>query len=210
MPGLTLTDALRYFFAPFVVFMYLTIYDSEMARKLQYDVGSAGTVAFLVAGSAFYFVYRYLVYNPIILWLHDVWRKQTYRRYLAERYEICNCKFWFPACSLRAQTVYRHIQFPKDRRGNDLMQTTAAGVHLLYQACLLALPFLVLSISKSNDHHPLFFAIAVLLFGLTAILADKSYEEDELIQLKGATLEADTVAELCGFAKRTNGKMNHV
>lgn len=198
MLGLTLADALRYFFAPFVLFFYLAVYDAQLTTKLQQSFGPVGVISFLVAGSVLYFLYRNLLYDPFILWLHDIFRKQTYRRYLGEKYKLCHGG-WSPACTLRALKLYHQVHFPDEKPRAETARIRAAGVHLLYQAGLLAIPFVLISRSL---FHIAFFATLALILCSTAVLADKNYEEEELIALKLAPKETDKAAKVFGYAKK--------
>ena len=199
MPSLSLADALRYFFAPCVLVFYLTVYDAELAANLQQRFGTIGTIAFLVAGSVFYFLYRYLLYDCLILWLHDWLRTQTYRRYLGERYSLCNGRVWCPVCTLRALRLYHQVQFPNQKARSDTASVRASGVHLLYQAGLLAIPFILFA--KSGSQLMLFVSMALILF-LAAVRADASYEEEELLHLKKFPDETDRAAAMFGYARK--------
>ena len=199
MPGLTLADALRYFFAPFVLVFYLTIYDAELTTTLQQKLGTVGVVAFLVAGSVIYFLYRYLLYDWLILWLHDNLRTQTYRRYLGERYAFCHGKTWCPACTVRALRLYHQVQNPDAKARSETAPVRASGIHLLYQGGLIAIPFI--PFSKSALQLMIFVSAALFLL-LGAVLADKNYEEEELLQLKKNPDAMDRAAAMFGYAKK--------
>ena len=205
MPQLNLIDALRYFFSPFVVFFYLAVYSPRHAIWLQASFGTVGLVSFLVAGTVVYFVYRQLLYNPLILWLHDtLGRRHSYRRYLGDRYSICRGRFWLPSCTLRARRLYLHIKLPTDRSHADPTRLRASGIHLLYQAGLWTIPFIAFSISKSMC-LVLFFGVSGVLLLWAAFLADKDYEEEELVVLKGCLDQADEAAKSFGYAKNCEG-----
>ena len=198
MPQISLTEALRYFFAPFVLFLYLVVYDSSLAARLQTKFGAVGVIAFLVAGSVLYFLYRLLIYDVLILWLYDVFRNETYRRYLGKRYGICSGKYWLPMCTVRARKLFIQIDIPKDRFNGESLRIAAAGIHLLYQSGLIAIPFIILA-SQEDALSFLFFGTLGLVLCVTGAFADMDYEDQELILLKSLPGAADKAAKLLGY-----------
>jgi hypothetical protein len=200
MPSLTLNDALRYFFAPFVLFFYLAVYDKCEAKLLQESFGTTGVISFAVTGSVLYFVYRYLIYNPIIQWCHDILRRETYRRFLGQNYKICRGKYWSPSCTIRATKLYTQISLSDERLRVETARIRASGIHLLYQAGLFAIPFMVFSADKSLARCSFFAASAVILF-ITAAIADMSFEDEELMVLKSAPDAMDKGAKILGYVK---------
>ena len=129
MPTLTFADALRYFFAPFLLYFYFAFYDLDRALCLQQRVGVLGAISFLVAGSVIYFVYRYLIYEWIILWLYDIARVRTYRRDFAIRYGIKNGRHWLPRHTIRAKRLFQLVVIENPQRFTGAsMGTKVAGV----------------------------------------------------------------------------------
>jgi len=65
MPQLSLPEALRYFFSPFVIGFYFCLYDPATAKVLIKDFGFIPAIASLVAGITIYYVYRYCIYDEL-------------------------------------------------------------------------------------------------------------------------------------------------
>lgn len=82
MPKLSFPEAVRYFFASFALFCCWTAYDFKSATTTVNALGVLGTLAFLVAGTTIYFVYRSLIYDLFIMPLYDKVQKQNQRKYL--------------------------------------------------------------------------------------------------------------------------------
>jgi hypothetical protein len=205
MPQLTLIDALRYFFAPCVLFSYFVFYDRSYVVDLNKDFVGVGTVAFLVAGTIIYFVYRYLIYDPIILWLHDVFRKNSWRRFFGDRYILTNGNWWTPTCTLRALRLYYEMSIGENKFQSEPLRVRASAIHLLYQAGLLAIPFFLFSACNGSNLQRIFFGGVSFIFLITAILADKNYEEQEYVFLKSKIVELDPAANRLGLEKRVAG-----
>ena len=203
MPQLSLSDALRYFFAPFALFFYMAVYDKTLVSGIQTSFGPIGLIAFLVTGSAIYFVYRYLIYDYIILWLKDIFEKDNYRRYLGRQYKLQFERLWLPITSIRAQKLYAYISYSNEKLQKDAMRIRAAGIHMLYQAGLLSLPFLVVSFLHKSYSLAALFSTFSFVFVFTAALADRYYEEEELLFLKISSKQSDEAAKLFGYGKLT-------
>jgi len=71
MPQLTFQDSIRYFFSSFVFYFYYCLYDVKEAAEIQQQLSLLGIVSALVFGCLVYFIYRYFIYDSIILWLYD-------------------------------------------------------------------------------------------------------------------------------------------
>jgi hypothetical protein len=79
MKDLNLAEALRYMFPGMLALFYLYLFDFQFAEKV---AGRLGTISMLISciviGSAFFFIYRTVIYNPIIMFLQDVYREFLY------------------------------------------------------------------------------------------------------------------------------------
>ncbi|MGH6770094.1 MAG: hypothetical protein ACRECO_13850, partial [Xanthobacteraceae bacterium] len=146
-------------------------------------------------------VYRWLIYDYVILWLKDIIERDNYRRWLGHRYRIQVGRYWSPACSVRAQKLYSQIGHKNERLQFDATRTRAGGIHMLYQAGLLALPFALITFRKDWMLAIFFSGLASILL-VTAILADSNYEEEELLFLKSSPAAADTVAAQLGYERQ--------
>jgi hypothetical protein len=204
MPSLTLADALKYFFSPFLLYFYLAIYDMNYASHLQNIFGFFGTIAFLVAGSVIYFFYRYIVYEFLILWFYDVSRRLTYRRFFALNYQISTGRLWLPSSTIRAKRLFQIVVLNNyDRFTSDSMKTKVAGVYMLHQAGFLAIPFLVFGILDRHVLLCLFYALCVCVLIATATVLDCALEDEELCILRSMPAEIDTAAQLMCIPRRS-------
>jgi hypothetical protein len=91
------------------------------------------------------------------------------------------------------------VRFQDGKLEAETARVRAAGVHLLYQAGLLAIPFVAFS---KTPLHLAFFSVTAGVLCTTAVIADKKYEEEELIALKAAPEATDKAAEMSGYAKK--------
>lgn len=88
MPTLSLPEAVRYFFAPFVIYFYFWICNPVQAEGWLKDLSALGQVSGLVSGCVIYFLYRHYIYDNFILWLYDISQEQNYRIYFQKNYCI--------------------------------------------------------------------------------------------------------------------------
>jgi len=203
MPQLSLQEALRYFFAPFVLYFYFAIYDKDDAIFLAREFGLVGVAAFLVAGCVIYYLYRYLIYDIVIVWLRDLLDRETYRTYINSRYCVAPGKIWLPHHSMRAQELYFQFSYLEPLLQDPRFRLRAAGVHLLYEASLLAIPFLTLGFIHKQTNNEILFGAFVVLFALAAIRGDAIQEGEELIIMKAASTKLDEAARLAGVVSRS-------
>ena len=75
MPNINLPDYLKYFFTPFVVAAYYCMFNPINAAMLLKDFGTIPAIASLFAGVSVYYIYRYLIYNDLIMPVYDLLRK---------------------------------------------------------------------------------------------------------------------------------------
>jgi len=196
MPKLSLSEALRYLFAGFVGFFYMFIYDAAMAERLLNRFGALGlTLSLLVASALLYFVYRPLIYDLIIIRLQDAirFRSENSRTYLKQRYVLSTSE---------AQRLFRHV---RDRHLGEwyaLRATEASGIHFLYLAGILAVPFLILTLVHRNWQQWPFFATASVVFFFAGFLLDRRYETDECGMIKSVDKSVvDAIARTQGYRR---------
>jgi hypothetical protein len=181
MPSLTLADALRYFFAAFVLYGYLLLLDANLAKQIIDFLGLFGIAAVLAVGALVYVVYRYFIYDIIIMWLRHVVLREQYRSYIIEKYIPTEQRNSLNAVII-AERIISQISDPKF--DTDRMRKKAAAVHFLYQASLLALPMIAVSYRYPGRILTLFYVSAFIGFGFLALCLDRLHERDELAILK--------------------------
>ena len=175
------------------------LFDKQLASNLANDLGLFGIISFLVAGSAIYFVYRYLLYENIVIWLHDVLRGVTYRTYLNDFMKICDGKRWLPKHSAKAERIFKAFRiFEGDNRIQEIV-VRYSGIHFLYQAGILSLPFCFLSASEGDIGRLASFSTIAMTFLFSATLQDMREEDEELAILKTRMAKAREVASTFGL-----------
>jgi|ERR1019366_5785758 hypothetical protein len=188
IPQLTLPEALRYFFSPFVIVFYFCLLSPETVKSLAKDFGLIPTIAAVVAGVTIYYVYRYCLYNDLILPLYDRWRERrgidNHRLFIMKRYNIPRNSI----SSTRTANRILHELSDNEEYSNAMAKRQrpmrASGVHLLYQSGIFAFIFSVLAAT----YHERWVAAVLLVFcGLqlfTAARIDFEYENEELILIR--------------------------
>jgi hypothetical protein len=149
MPQLTLPEALRYFFSPFVIVFYFCLVLPETAQRIAKDFGAIPTAAAIVAGVTIYYVYRYCLYNCLILPLYDKYREwrgpDNQRLFIMKRYGLSRN---FIYSTVTANRVLHELSDKEEysaamtKRGRPIR---ASGVHLLYQSGIFAFFFSILA-----------------------------------------------------------------
>jgi len=188
MPQLTLPDALRYFFSPFVIVFYFCLFSPETVKSLAKDFGLIPTIAALVAGVTIYYVYRYCLYDYLILSLYDKWRERrgtdNHRLFILKRYGIPP---YFISSTRTANRVLHELSDneacsnPMAKRQRPIR---ASGVHLLYQSGIFALIFSVLAAANYEWRLTAVF-LAFCGFQLfAAVRMDFEYEDEEAILIR--------------------------
>lgn len=199
MQDLKLSDLVRYTFSPFILFFYLYLHDSSQAKSLISDLGTVGAIAFAVAGTAIYFLYRYLVYESIIKWLHDVLRRVTYRTYLGDKLKLSEGRLWLPRHSERAERIFKSFRIFDDNSLWPEIQIRFSGIHFLYQGGIIAIPFIFISIYQRDYGNLALFASFSVTFIFAATLQDMREEDEELTILKSKMSNAPKIAKLFGL-----------
>jgi hypothetical protein len=201
MPRLNLADALRYFFSPIAFVCYLLAYDSNLVARSREHVNFLGTVVVIASGVLIYLLYRFFLYDGIILWLHDVFRKSNYRIYIQSRYMFPKSKF-SPASTRLASKIFGLVN--PNHFGQPIRKVRAAAIHFLYQAGLLVAPFLVLSIAYKGFSEILLFSALFIVLLWAAVGFDMRFEDEELVLLKQLPKgKLDRIAKEFGLEKRS-------
>ena len=202
MPRLNLADGFRYFFSPIIFISYLFLYNGNSLNLPQERLVNVGVLAaiILAAGAIFYLLYRFFLYDSIILWLHDVFRRKNYRIYIQSQYAFPRSKYW-PSSTRLARKIF--VSVIDDHFNKPPRRIRAAGIHLLYQAGLLAIPFLILSILYKSQTEIALFGLIAFTFVCAAVGLDMQFEEEELMLLKRMDKrKLDSAARRFGIEKK--------
>lgn len=198
MPQINLPDALRYFFSPFVVGLYYCIFDPDTAKQLLKDFGAIPTIAGLVAGITFYYVYRYCIYNDLIMTLYDACRKENFRIFIKRRYNITGNPISSTKIAnriVRELSDFENYSKLMEKRGRPMR---VGGIHMLYQAFFCSLVFAILSWIRGEQKLIVIFSGLALVQLYTALRMDTDYENEELILGKTMLRELDQAAAPVG------------
>lgn len=205
MPTLSLPDYLKYFFAPVIVGFYYCIFDPTNAASLVKEFGLIPAIAFLFAGISIYYVYRYLIYNDLIMPIYDFIRNSTHRNYIKQRYGLPGGAryFDFVKSTRSANRIINELSDCADY--SKTMETRgrpvrAAAVHSLYQAYFCSLAFMIISLLYNKYYLSLLFFVLGSLQLFTAVRLDFDYEDEELIVIKQFQSELDKAAARLGFS----------
>jgi len=190
MPTFSLADALRYFFSSFAILFFLAVAEPDVVKRLQEQFSVVGTVAALVTGTSLYFLYRYYVYDWLILWLHDYFRKRNYRTFISDRYKLPRYKL---STTITANRVYAFAA--EDHFGHPARPIRAAGVHMLYQVGLWAIPFAVYAAFYKDWREIVFFCAVTVIFLGAAFGLDARFEDEELLLLQDRLDKLDKAAK---------------
>ncbi len=197
MPKLSFPEAVRYFFASFALFCCWTAYDFKSATTTVNALGVLGTLAFLVAGTTIYFVYRSLIYDLFIMPLYDKVQKQNQRKYLKERFAISSTRDANRIIHQLSETE-EYTKYSEAR----LRPLRAASTHLLYQAGFSTLIFAFFTLHDGNNRETLMFIVATSLLLISAYRVDLAYDDEELSFLKSIPDQVDEAASRLGISKR--------
>lgn len=200
MPKLTLPEALRYFFSSFVIMFYFCIYDPYRAKLLIRDFGPLPAVAALVAGVSVYYVYRYTIYDDLIMPLYDSWRRnENHRLLIIRRYNIP--RHFFSSTRI-ANKVLHELADDKDyiaaMEGRQ-RPMRSGGVHLLFQSAIWALVFGIISLANCDWTLPIIFISLGAVQIYTAVRMDMGYEDEEFLVLSSMLETLDKAAAKFGF-----------
>jgi len=159
MKDFSLSTALRYIFPSLVAYSYLYMCDATLAKQIFDTLGILGTISLVFLGSVIYLLYR-PIFDTFIQRLQDKFRHNSdnYRTYLKKRYSHYNIS------SREAQLLYMMIRdkYLKDNY-SQMMRETASGIHLLYLAGIIAVPFFIWQLMGSHFAVPLFFLLITLI-----------------------------------------------
>lgn len=178
MKDLSLANAMRYMFPGVVIYFYLYVCDSSFLKGLNDSIGFLGTmVPLVVLGSIIYLVYRPLFYEGIIIRLQDIFRlnSNNYRTFLKKRYNLN---------TYQAKRLFIKIRdkYLKDHYSEDT-KIIGSGIHFIYIAGIIAMPFIIWSIAVNDCKLALSFFLFALVLMLSGFLLDRQYEDRELDSL---------------------------
>jgi hypothetical protein len=195
MEKFSLANTIRYILTGAIAFGYLHIGDQNLTKKVIEDLTFIGVgIALLLFGTIIYHMYR-PIYNILVIRLHDKLRFNThnYRTYLIKEYEgkISRYEaypFWL---------VISGKYFPDEYK---ILSITASGIHLLYMAAFLAIPFLVWRIAAKDWTAVIVSFVAALVMFLCAFLHDRHHEDREYLLLRSLGKEKlDEIVKNFGF-----------
>ena len=167
-----MANAIRYMFPGAITYAYIYMSDSSVIKGLNDSLGTLGTpISLVVLGSIIYLIYRPLFYDGIITCLQDKFRfnSDNYRTYLKKRYNL-NTNL--------AKRLFIKIRdkYLKDYYSED-MKIQASGVHFIYIAGIIAIPFSIWrGVVYDYRLAVIFFSFASILI-LCGFLSDRFYEE---------------------------------
>jgi hypothetical protein len=108
---------------------------------------------------------------------------------------------YYPSSSRLAANIFGVVN--PNHFGQPTRKVRAGAIHFLYQAGLLAVPFLFLSIPNKSAFHILLFASSFVFFLWAAVGQDMRFEDEELVLLKQMDKrKLDRVAKEFGLTKR--------
>jgi hypothetical protein len=200
MPQLTFPETLRYFLSPAITYVYFLIFDFNLAKTLFGDFNVGASIACLVSGVIFYYVYRYFIYDDIILTIYDLTPGENHRKFFKKRFNLSS-RWIIPSTRAASRIEYQLTEddwFAEQLKRRE-RPIRAAGIHLLFQAGILALPFIVASFCIWNPSKITFFFVAAIAIFYTAIRMDKEYERELFIVVRSIEPRVDHAANILGF-----------
>ena len=198
MKDMKIAEGLRFLSSGVILFAYAYVFCENTVRDFAKAAGPVGLpMVLLIGGSVIYFIYRPLLYDPLIKRLQTGHKRErpNYRQLLMDEYGISFKNSDRLFIQIRDTYLYE--------RYTDL-KTRAAGIHMTYLASLLAMPCILLS-ALAGDWTKLcvFTAICGLAF-VAGFLNDGAYEEKETDMLLSLGQEKrDEIANRLGFSRRT-------
>ena len=184
MKDLTFTEALRFAFSGFMLYIYVYLILPDEATSFSDATGTIGfPLALTVLGSALYFVYRPL-YDLLIEPLLDSWPKlgENYRHELCSRFQVTPRQ----ATELFAEVRASHLG---DRYSSLAAQS--AGIHMTYLTGVLAVIVGGIGAAQEKPTGWLLILLGVLAF-VAGCLNDAKYERMErnmLVQVDKKKIE---------------------
>lgn len=178
MPDLNLSDTLRYMCIGYILFGFISISDKENALQLLTDFGVIVISVFaLVVGSIFYFIYKPIIYDIIVLHLLDYWRNNwkqnnNCRTFLKETHNI----------DMRQAENVWSLLYNEYKGEKKLLEKESSGIHLMYMASLTSVIFSIIEILYL--HHcftGLFFLSLAFILMISAFIHESHIEDYEYI-----------------------------
>lgn len=172
----------------------------KQQRNLLHDFGVLPSIAALVAGVTIYYIYRYWIYDRIIMPAYDYFRnKENHRTFVMRRYGI-KCHYWLS--TMIANKIIHELSNEQpyidtmNKRGRPLR---AGGIHLLYQSAIFAILFTAIAAVTARFSISIVFISIAAIQGYTAFSMDMAYDDEELIVIKSMTELLDKAAENVGY-----------
>ncbi|MFZ0460139.1 MAG: hypothetical protein WAM17_17195 [Rhodoplanes sp.] len=124
------------------------------------------------------------------------------------KYKISQSRRWYPWHSARAERFFLHLQIGNiDEKWPNLWlsfrhagSVRFSGIHFLYQAGILAIPFIFMTLINHTLLPALFFTLFAVIFITAAVLQDIIEEDDELSIIRNVPEKIDDAARLLGIA----------
>ena len=199
MPKLSLPESMRLFFSGIILYLCIYIVYPEETGKFAISSGAMGFPLILgVTGSLIYFIYRPIIYDPIIERLQLKWNPfgRNYRQEFINRYAISFDQ------TTRLFILVRNT-YLQDKYVQLSLQ--GAGIHLLYQASILLLTIgVTVGIVNGFETKPIALIVSGIFTFCAGYLYDSKYEmlERDMIMELGWK-KIDLIAKNLGYEKKT-------
>ena len=197
MSNISLLEFIRYVFSGAILYICLYIFYPEYVGLIAEKAGVIGfPIIMAVIGILIYFLYRPLIYDPLIERLQYKFNPfgKNYRQELTQRYKI-NFE--------QATRLFILIRdnYLKDKYHNLKMQS--AGIHMMYQASIIFSVVGLIVYLNEKDSKSIVLMIVSLIIFIGAYLQDSKYEileRDMLLSLGWDKI--DEIAFNIGYKKR--------
>jgi len=195
---LSFIDAVRFVFSGAILYLYLYFLFPDEAARFASASGVFFPLVIVVVGSGIYFVYRPLLYDPVIERLQCALNRSSYRRRLME---------WYSVDFSSASRLWIQIRDSHLRERYGRLGWQAAGLHMAYQAGLLGLMVSVVGFCKDLKLHSMALAAVGALLLVAAVLSDRRHETvegDMLVSLQRQ--DVDEIAKSLGYCVAIEGQ----
>lgn len=154
----------------------------------------------MVMGSLIHIIYRTVIFDFGVKYLHDLWRSDTYRRYLWRRRRTSKRSAWTPLDSARAQRLYILLTLSASVTPIDYVLIRRSSIHFCYQAGLFAFLFAIVSAIAEDLIIVLCFSVISVVFLIVATFLDIQEEDEEYIMLLSKISSVEKAANELGLA----------
>ncbi len=195
---------IRYAGATAILICYLLIFfyqdTQSLVETLNVDIPKAVISLVLISmiGLVIYWVYRFIIFDFLIVWIRDCIFKNTYRNFLKSRYDLGGGRYSMRA-TREAHLLFYSIQIMELK--SDYLRAQATGIHLLYIAGILALIFFVVTLGQGNHAKSIIFGLLSILF-VVGLIGNQFQETQELHIIKRNLKPIDSIASVLGKKKR--------